>query len=106
MISFTHSRLNKDIGSKAFFTMATLLMPLLENVLIQGATDKNPAHCAGGWTPLHFAAFEGHIQVIKAIHNHVTGDKNPKNDDGKTPKEFLTQFHPDKLEAMRTIVWE
>ena len=31
MISFTHSRLYKDIGSKAFFTMATLLMPLLEN---------------------------------------------------------------------------
>ena len=32
MISFTHSRLYKDIGSKVFFTMATLLMPLLENV--------------------------------------------------------------------------
>ena len=31
MISFTQSRLYKDIGSKAFFTMATLLMPLLEN---------------------------------------------------------------------------
>ena len=31
MISFTHSRLYKDIGSKAFFTMVTLLMPLLEN---------------------------------------------------------------------------
>ena len=34
MISFTHSRIYKDIGSKAFFTMATLLMPLLENVKI------------------------------------------------------------------------
>ena len=33
-ISFTHSRLYKDIGSKAFFTMATLLMPLLENDLL------------------------------------------------------------------------
>ena len=33
MISFTHSRLYKDIGSKAFFTMATLLMLLLENVI-------------------------------------------------------------------------
>ena len=31
MISFTHSRLYKDIGSKAFFTMVTLLTPLLEN---------------------------------------------------------------------------
>ena len=31
MISFTHSRLYKDIASKAFFTMSTLLMPLLEN---------------------------------------------------------------------------
>ena len=31
MISITHRRLYKDIGSKAFFTMATLLMPLLEN---------------------------------------------------------------------------
>ena len=41
LISFTHSRLlhnaiwqffcYEDIGSKAFFTMATLLMPLLEN---------------------------------------------------------------------------
>ena len=27
----THSRVNKDIGSKAFFIMATLLMPILEN---------------------------------------------------------------------------
>jgi hypothetical protein len=47
MISFTHSRLlhyaiwqkkncYKDIGSKAFFTMATLLMPLFENVLSFG----------------------------------------------------------------------
>ena len=35
MISFTHSRLYKDIGSKAFFTMVTLLMPLLENGLSQ-----------------------------------------------------------------------
>ena len=36
MISFTHSRLYKDIGSKAFFTMATLLMPLLENDRLSG----------------------------------------------------------------------
>ena len=35
MISFTHSRLYKDIGSNAFFTMATLLMPLLENDAIK-----------------------------------------------------------------------
>ena len=38
MISFTHSRLYKDIASKAFFTMATLLMPLLENVVFVEAT--------------------------------------------------------------------
>ena len=39
MISFTHSRIYKDIGSKAFFTMATLLMPLLENVPTNNQTS-------------------------------------------------------------------
>ena len=59
-----------------------------------------------GDTPLHLAARLGHIQVITAIHNHVTGNKNPKNDDGETPKELLTRHNSDKLEAMRTIDWE
>ena len=40
MISFTHSRLYKDIGSKAFFTMATLLMPLLKVALSQKVQDS------------------------------------------------------------------
>ena len=31
----------RDIGSKAFFTMATLLMPLLENVVSCPTRTKN-----------------------------------------------------------------
>ena len=41
MILFTHSRLYKDIGGKAFFTMATLLMPLLENACLSESSE----HC-------------------------------------------------------------
>jgi len=37
-----------------------------------------------GKTPLHFAAFWGHLQVVKYIAGYLE-DKNPEMNDGRTP---------------------
>ena len=84
MISFTHSRLYKDIGSKAFFTMATLLMPLLENdcliyslnfsvaIFVYGGTLGDD----GGYTKTGYALrdIKGAIKKLEKsdkIQNHI-----------------------------------
>ena len=65
-------------------------------------TIKNPADNKG-WTPLHYAAKGGHIEVIKAIHIHVV-DKNPVNNKGLTPMALFLDANPE--EDMNDIVWE
>ena len=47
--------------------------------------NKNPAK-NNGWTPLHFAARNGHLEACRAIMGK-TVDKNPKANDGLTPKD-------------------
>ena len=37
-----------------------------------------------GWTPLHYAAQEGHASVCEAILKNVS-DKNPSDNRGRTP---------------------
>jgi ankyrin repeat protein len=45
--------------------------------------DKNPRNDKG-WTPLHFAAQEGYLNICEFIMN-LLEDKNPGNNDGWTP---------------------
>jgi ankyrin repeat protein len=51
--------------------------------------DKNPA-MNDGWTPLHRAAYDGHLEVVKYIAEHLE-DKNPAADDGWTPLHIAAQ---------------
>ena len=50
---------------------------------------KNPAGNYG-YTPLHYAAQEGHFNVCKLITENVHV-KNPSNDQGETPLSLATQ---------------
>ena len=43
-----------------------------------------------GWTPLHEAAWKGHLSVCQLIVDNVD-DKNPKNDNGKTPLHLASE---------------
>ena len=60
-------------------------------------TDLNLAD-EDGWTPLHFAASKGQIQIVKAILGQVA-EKNPVNKKGKTPKDlFLERNHVNDID--------
>lgn len=52
--------------------------------------DKNPVGGRYGWTPLHFAAEEGHMNVINCILNEVE-NKNPQDTNGTTPLHNLVK---------------
>ena len=43
-----------------------------------------------GTTPLHFAAYNGHLEVCKLIMDYIT-DKNPANMKGETPFHFAAK---------------
>jgi ankyrin repeat protein len=40
-----------------------------------------------GWTPLHWAAYKGYLEVAKVLLAH-SADVNAKDKDGKTPLAF------------------
>jgi ankyrin repeat protein len=46
-----------------------------------------------GYTPAHFAAADGKLDVVKFIAQHAPESMDVKNDDGKTPRELLSE-HP------------
>ena len=47
----------------------------------------NPTCIKDGWTPIHFASLEGHLEIIKYIAEYLE-DKNPATHDGVTPLHF------------------
>lgn len=50
---------------------------------MNGIGNKNPKDRTGN-TPLHNAAYHGHIEICLFIVRNVI-DKNPKNQQGRTP---------------------
>ena len=48
--------------------------------------DKNPRDTRGS-TPLHYAAYNGHLKICEAIMEELT-NKNPKNNLGLTPMDM------------------
>ena len=57
-----------------------------------------------GWTPLHYAAKEGHLDVYKTISNLVE-DKNPKDLEDFTPLHAAAMnFHKDLCEFIASKI--
>ena len=52
--------------------------------VIAKTEDKNPPSVFNGFTPLHGAAKNGHLDVCKLIMKNID-DKNPRSHSGKTP---------------------
>ena len=44
-----------------------------------------------GWTPLHYAASNGHIHVCQYIAKNLT-EKNPITNNGETPHQLIIKF--------------
>ena len=51
--------------------------------LIKFSTNPNQAN-QKGWTPLHEAAFQGHLEVCRLILGKIE-DTNPPDEEGETP---------------------
>ena len=50
---------------------------------MENLVDKNPRK-DDGWTPLHYAAKKGHLDICKLICKNIE-DKNPKDNYGLSP---------------------
>ena len=48
--------------------------------------DVNPPNVIG-WTPLHIAASNGHLDVCKFIMN-IIDEKQPRTNDGRSPSDL------------------
>ena len=58
--------------------------------------DENPKD-SEGWTPLHSAAQKGHMKIYNFLLER-TEDKNPIDDHGITPIDFIDEIS-DKLKS-------
>ena len=63
--------------------------------------DKNPFD-NGGWTPLHWAANFGHLDVCRLILQNVE-NKHPVNNVGETPEDLVDQRkHPELFQLLKS----
>ena len=72
-------------GNNPFFYYAWVGDTELFELFFKEAEDKNPR---GGndWTPLHGAACNGHLDIIKKlVESPLIDDKRPLTTDDKTP---------------------
>ena len=79
-ITTTEAELEK---SEEYFDKIVILICLVFNVvefIIAGLEDKNPRanNQSNCYTPLHLAAENGHLKVVKCIMAEL-GNKNPRN---------------------------
>ena len=61
-------------------------------MILEEVDDKNPA-MDDGWTPLHLAAKNGHLEIYKLISKNVSV-KNPKTNSGVTAQELASKYCP------------
>jgi ankyrin repeat protein len=59
-------------------------------IFMEKLINKNPVGGRYGGTPLHFAAEEGHMEVINCILYKVE-NKNPQDSNGTTPLHNLVK---------------
>ena len=61
----------------------------MSSILVIG--DKNPCN-EDGTTPLHDAAIEGHLDIVKLILEQIDNNKNPADiESGDTPLHFAAR---------------
>ena len=78
----------KQFLKQYHFTAATKGNLEMTQLFMNKLLDKNPKGGRFGGTPLHFAADEGHINVMNCILD-VVEDKNPSDNNGLTPLHSL-----------------
>ena len=62
---------------------------------MENSTDKNPKG-RQSWTPLHLAAWRGHLDICEYICLK-TGGIMLKNDSGHTPLDYAKQFNQTRI---------
>ena len=60
-------------------------------LIMENIEDKNPKD-NNGWTPLHYAASNGHLAICQLIMENIE-DKNPKENNGWTPLHSAAWNH-------------
>ena len=86
-----------DVNALAGDGFTPLLLCMSANVsestavLIRHGADVNAAAPNGLWTPLHFAAFHGNLDMIRAL-GRASADLFAKNGDGLTPIAVADAF--------------
>ena len=61
-------------------------------IIIEKIMDKNPATSNNGWTPLHSAANNGHLDICRLIIENVDNN-HPVDNQERTPKNLADQGH-------------
>ena len=69
--------------------------------ILAQVSDKNPPNLSNV-TPLHFAAQNGHFEVVKAIIDMIEIEKNPPEDFGTTPLHLSAMY--DHLDIVDYII--
>ena len=55
-----------------------------------------------GWTSLHFACLNGHLEAVKVFLQDIRVDVNKQNTNGETPRYFACQ--KGNLEVVKHMV--
>ena len=64
--------------------MARNRLSVLSQVLLNAGADANKATHTIGWTPMHIAARNGHVETVQVLLN-AGADANKATDNGETP---------------------
>ena len=64
--------------------------------LVQASKNKNPQDPKRGWTPLHEAAKNGHLEIAMYLCDQLQ-DKNPKANKNITPLDWQMSMVKQKL---------
>ena len=72
----------------------------MKEIKLAGNAESDPAaQDSDGWTPLHGAALDGHVEAIKDLLD-AGADPNSKNRDDKTPLHWaLRGAHAEAIAA-------
>ena len=68
--------------------------------MVSEINDKNPINRYGD-TPLHLAAKNGYLEIVKCIMDNID-DKSPKDNQGRTPLHLAAKYN--QIDVCKYIV--